>query len=63
MAKHLDANKIAAAIVRAELADNYFLADLLRKTLKLANRQRRAENKPAIRATQHWYFDLGGNAY
>ena len=60
---HLDANKIAAEIVRAELRDDWAFADLMRPVLRRANAQRKRENKPAIRATQHWYFDLGGNVH
>ncbi len=50
------AEQIAAAIVEAEMCDNWFLADLLRPRLRNANRARRAVGLRGIRATQHWYF-------
>ncbi len=50
------AEQITAAIVEAEMCDNWFLADLLRPKLRDANRTRRAAGLKSIRATQHWYF-------
>ena len=50
------ATQIAIEIVEAELIDDWFLADLLRKNLREANKVRRSEGKKSIRATQQWYF-------
>ncbi len=51
-----DAEGIARDIVKAEIADNYALADQLRPLLRDANRARRAAGLTSIRPTQHWYF-------
>jgi hypothetical protein len=49
--------QIAREIVEAEMADNWFLADLLWSRLRAVNRARRALGLRPIRATQAWYFD------
>ncbi|MGI4800903.1 MAG: hypothetical protein ACRYG8_44140 [Janthinobacterium lividum] len=55
MTHNSDAEELAAEIVEAEIADNYFLSSMLRPRLWAANRDRPAGHK-WIRPTQHWYF-------
>ncbi len=54
--KPLKAKEIAGRIVEAEMRDDWAIADLLRPNLRKANKVRKADGLPAIRATQAEYF-------
>ena len=54
--KPLEAKEIADRIVEAEMRDDWAIADLLRPSLRKANKVRKADGLPAVRATQAEYF-------